>query len=341
MIRIDIRYPGLSTLAKRHYLFLNPKRKDGQFKAISLIKRIIAARSAAVLAHDAGMVAFWNYFLANDCENLKRVIIGRPNVLEQVIQEISVQFPALDFTRIVKGQFASSAIGNKVLDVFNYSAMYRSKKECHETYAKLNISSCPYCNEGVVKVDLYQAGVNKLNLIGHQLDHFFSQVLHPFLSLSFFNLIPVCSTCNTIYKMDTDFNINDYINPFDKSVNDEFEFFLENILPDTAQDIIVKYRQKITFPRTALDVFNIENRYNHIAVKKQLFNAYQTLRYHSNSVIESIENQFGIQMSLENDFNLTIKLQIFQASQEESEILINQYGKLKRDIFYSLRFNEN
>ena len=340
MIKIDDVYPTLDYLAKRYYFFLNKKKKDRNYRVGALINIIRQARATDVLNNNNELVDFWDYFLNNNYANLKRVIIGRPSVLEQIILEIEFQFPALSFSRLTpQNQLASSATGIKVLEVFDYTNLYRAKQYCHDTYAKLKISSCPYCNEGVAKVDLFQGRVNLREMLNHQLDHFFSQVRYPYLSLSFFNLIPSCYHCNSVLKGTTNLHTNTHINPYDNSVDDNFEFFIEDILPDNETDVKVDFRQKTMFPTSALNDFNIKWRYNHPTIKKEIYKSYSTLKFHSNKVIKSISEQYGINIPLENDFNQNIRRQLFHAPLNANEILFTQYAKLKRDIFHFLELN--
>lgn len=67
----------------------------------------------------------------------------------------------------------------------------------------LNIKSCPYCNEAytlTVRLDSRKSG-NAGNSIDEyaakfQFDHFFDKSHYPVLSVSLYNLIPSCATCN-------------------------------------------------------------------------------------------------------------------------------------------------
>ena len=54
----------------------------------------------------------------------------------------------------------------------------------------MGISVCPYCNRNYI--------FSNENVITCQLDHFFSKEKYPILAVSFFNLIPCCSTCNRL-----------------------------------------------------------------------------------------------------------------------------------------------
>lgn len=66
---------------------------------------------------------------------------------------------------------------------------------------KVGISVCPYCNRNYI--------FSNENVITCQLDHFFSKEKYPILAVSFFNLIPCCSTCNRL-KGTNDFDFYPY-----------------------------------------------------------------------------------------------------------------------------------
>ena len=58
---------------------------------------------------------------------------------------------------------------------------------------RLNLRICPYCGRQFV----YSVEENGAT-VKPQIDHFLPKRKYPFLALSFFNLIPVCNTCNMI-----------------------------------------------------------------------------------------------------------------------------------------------
>lgn len=55
---------------------------------------------------------------------------------------------------------------------------------------ELSLNVCPYCNRNYINP--------RGNSQGGQTDHFFSRNHYPILSISLYNLIPSCSTCNLI-----------------------------------------------------------------------------------------------------------------------------------------------
>ncbi len=337
MIKIDDIYPHLDFLAKRHYIFLNEKVKAGGYRAGAMISRLKQAK-----IDDAGnplLVSFWEYFLRDNNKNLKKILIGRPGILQEVIADITARFPGIAFSQIVTGRLQASIEGKRVQEIFDYSGLYRSKQYCHDVYAKLEISSCPYCNEGTAKVDCYDDGDDLLNVLNHQLDHFFCQVRYPYLSLSFFNLIPACNVCNSGYKGTSDFTTTTHINPYDKSVDEHFEFYLTDKAIFKEVEVNIDYQSRIAFPNSALDDFDIKTRYNHPTVKKQIFRSYNALDTHSAKINREIRETYGIEMPLEDRLRSEERMLIFQAPSESRDILFQQYGKLKRDLFLDLELN--
>lgn len=79
----------------------------------------------------------------------------------------------------------------------------------------LGIRTCPYCNKEYI-------GNRGREVMGATLDHFFSRSEYPFFSVSLYNLIPSCNTCNTV-KNDKD--SENLISPFEEiNVDDCIEF---------------------------------------------------------------------------------------------------------------------
>lgn len=85
-----------------------------------------------------------------------------------------------------------------------------------ELVKKLELSTCPYCNR------------NFINSIGDkspaQFDHFYNKSQYPIFALSFYNLIPCCSTCNQ-WKGIAQFNISPYDKRYTTDKLIKFSYF--------------------------------------------------------------------------------------------------------------------
>lgn len=62
-----------------------------------------------------------------------------------------------------------------------------------EIYRELGIKACPYCNSQLAIVAKENGGKLRAKF---QVDHIIDKAKNPFLSISFFNFIPVCASCN-------------------------------------------------------------------------------------------------------------------------------------------------
>ena len=79
---------------------------------------------------------------------------------------------------------------------------------------QLNINCCPYCN---AQYTFTITGIGNIKLIRPQLDHFLPKSEHPFLALSFFNLIPCCSNCNSSLKGGATISHETHFSPYSKN----------------------------------------------------------------------------------------------------------------------------
>lgn len=83
-------------------------------------------------------------------------------------------------------------------DAFGYKDPFGSKDNtvwnAFDFYKWMNIEVCPYCNSEPIGV----GEDSDLDIVVRdQIEHFFPESRYPFLSITLFNMIPVCITCNT------------------------------------------------------------------------------------------------------------------------------------------------
>ena len=64
-------------------------------------------------------------------------------------------------------------------------------------FDELHLKVCPYCNSEII--GKLKDSNGKYNY-KTPMDHFFPESKYPVLSCSFFNIIPACTTCNTLKK---------------------------------------------------------------------------------------------------------------------------------------------
>jgi len=86
---------------------------------------------------------------------------------------------------------------------------------------KLDLGVCPYCNRNYIT---HLQGRRKKRVIGPTFDHFFDKATNPYLALSFYNLIPSCSVCNSNLKNQKEFYLDRHLHPYINDANDDFSF---------------------------------------------------------------------------------------------------------------------
>lgn len=158
----------------------------------------------------------------------KKIILAKPKELKKLAVNTNKR----------KKVFGTSYYSYLSQDKFKLGTKYYRGSDILKS---LEIQVCPYCNRNFI----YNLSGKRVN---YQLDHFYSQTHYPFLSLSFYNLVPSCPTCNgLLQKKDKDVKVNPYDDtfPFDK-----IRFKLIILKPDFYYNID---GFKIEFDLSALD----------------------------------------------------------------------------------------
>lgn len=321
----------LDGLAKEHYYNLSqPQNLDGSYHASqSLIGRIQTQLLKDITFPKK--VLFWEYFLENHYSNLERVIIGRPDELNKVINEIEELVGDSLLSENVNYNTANlTRFGTIVKKVFNYET-YRSTENPSIYFKAYEINFCPYCNkEEVMNLETLNGveGEEEINKL-YQLDHFYPRVRYPYLSLSFFNLIPGCYNCNAVLKKEKDFNIDTHFNPFHKSFNEFFVFNIDVTVPIAKSEI--KVNSVIPHSDMVIRDFKILERYNQGTTQEDIFKMIKLFKYNSTKIQKSKLTQLiGLCSSL------LISKQNLLDSQgipiDNKDINKKRLGKLKRDV---------
>jgi hypothetical protein len=185
-------------------------------------------------------------------ENLNDILIGRPDRLNELKEEI-VEFEEtapkmwFDFFWL---RFLKTP---KLLSIFDYSDFSGQYKiiewGAYKFTRLLDVNTCLYCNRSyiftiVVEPDGYNLSstdeYHRAKRARPQLDHFYSQNQHPYFALSIYNLIPCCSICNTSFKNTEEFTIESHINPFHESFHDFLRFTVRFKKSAELDDLLTK-----------------------------------------------------------------------------------------------------
>lgn len=220
------------------------------------------------------------------------------------------------------------------------------KWSAYDLCEKLNVNVCPYCNRIYTFTvrKIADATSNKKNeikdIVRPQLDHYFPQSKYPIFALSFYNLIPSCSICNSSIKGSKDLSLNNNLHPYLDSLDENYIFDYKilnsgiwNGDKDSIKVIVSnKIGDKHEKSENNLDFFKIEDIYSiHNDVVTNL--VYKRVKY-TDSRLEEIEEMFKL-----NGKTIISKEELFDDifhKPKENEIIDTSLGKLYRDIIEQL-----
>jgi len=198
----------------------------------------------------------------------------------------------------------------------------------------LNVKTCLYCNRNFVINFKKKKNIHTTA----QLDHFFNKKDYPYLSISLYNLIPCCSTCN-LRKLDKQADIfHPYTDDFDKAA---------------------KFTLKITSPNFYYSIkgFNIslipkENITNETKIKinnhKKIFNLESLYNEHKDIILELIQKKYMYDESYLDEITRKYEGTLFKNKEDlmrlissgyicEDEINKRPLSKLIKDISEQLK----
>lgn len=207
-----------------------------------------------------------NCFIENYQTDLKTIVISKPFELRNYIN-----------------QFSKNSIpfiyGELFQDIYKtYQKSYSAK-----LINELNVSVCPYCNRNYI-FKFHDTNKPKLRTLA-ELDHFYCKSKYPFLAVSFFNLIPACSTCNSKFKGDIDFNQKKHIHPYEESFDQNASFHL-NINEYDFDHVSESFSIKLT-PNSNID----DNTKDRVESSIKTFKLNDLYEKHKDIVLEIIQKK--------------------------------------------------
>lgn len=186
-------------------------------------------------------------------------LLGAPHELESIIR----RYKRKGWQKFIYRDGATTEFGNKILQAFGYEDRFRSVQAKGLWLAStLNIKVCPYCNAQytlVVKKDEGYLGK-------FQFDHFFPQDKYPYLSLSLYNLIPSCASCNH-KKRSREVTLKKHFHPYhnDIAAHSKFkikypakpsELSINKVLAMNLEDIEIRFVPRDAASKNLVDDHN-------------------------------------------------------------------------------------
>lgn len=160
-------------------------------------------------------------------DNLNQIIVGDPVQLQNKITYFDKQgWHKSIFSLGRRGTVRLTQFGDAILRAFGYDSAFRTVRHKGIWLAEqLNLKTCPYCN---AQYTLTIRRPDKKVAARFQFDHFFSKRRYPYLSLSLYNLIPSCASCN-LNKGSRDFRLDSHYHPYHSSMDAKSIFKFKNI----------------------------------------------------------------------------------------------------------------
>ena len=254
--------------------------------------------------------------------NLKKILIGRPQVLMDIDKELQNKYPGF----YKNGLIADSKLHKELNKIFNYRSFSKDRDFAYNFTAKSGVNVCPYCNfEFTFTVKLK----NGETVMRPELDHFFPESKYPLFALSFCNLIPSGHLCNCIIKNDKEMHIDTHVHPYIEEKGNDFRFISYMAVENDELKLKLKAKAESgSKAENSINFFRLNDLYqSHISVTEKvndIFSAYPP---------EKLEEEVRLLKEMGHDVTKEELLEIlyreFIVESPDEEML----GKLRQDMF--------
>lgn len=289
-------------------------------------------------------------------QNVKKILISKPSELvnfhDALIPLLFIGSSIPVYNNYVKAkskpkkqrsQADTALIGSykvhieEIKKVFDYNTFISGHKITSYWLANvLNRNTCTYCNRlytiTIDKKDKKTKRHNDKNRITRpEFDHWYSKSKYPILALSFHNLIPSCSVCNSSIKGASEFELTTHNHPYiDKTHCDfEFSFRLRNVHESNVK-INVKSGSKAETTLNEFKIFEVYNGHSNLELRDLLELKFNYPEDHLETLFSETFKGFNIKP--EEAYRL-----VFGVEYEEDKFHKRPFSKFKKDIISELR----
>lgn len=252
-------------------------------------------------------------------DHIDNILIGNPSTLIAINNQIN---PFINFS-------ADLRLG--VEYVFNYDLFIKKAKKRYDAYnlaESLDINTCPYCNRNYTNTVIRSNGEK---LTRPQFDHYIDKGTNPLLAISFFNLIPSCSICNSSIKGTAKFDLDNYLHPYiDNNIEDiRFTYKYSN-QTKTGLKVQVETPDQSKSKNT-VEAFAIEQIYN--SHTSELLDLIKTRQYFSDKYLSILRSNLLKDVIVSRDDLYRI---VFGTEYDSINFVNRPFSKFKNDILKEL-----
>lgn len=247
--------------------------------------------------------------------DLSKLIGGNPKEIYELDKSVKND---------IEGKFANSEL-LKLKTIFNYEWFIDKQNNKYNAYdlcEGLRIETCVYCNRLYTSTVFDDKKGNKI--IRPTLDHWFSQEEYPILALSFYNLIPSCSPCNTSVKHTAKFKLEEHIHPYVNKGIEKLYTLKCNYNSKLNKFKIVIDTKDISTLKTLTDM-QIGEIYSHH--QSELRDLDFLKRKYSKAYLQSLKNTLGKNLSVKDVYRLLLWVEYDDGNFHKLPM-----SKLKKDI---------
>lgn len=313
---IDIKLPNIIEARDNHYLFMRyiiKKKLNG-----NAFSESAPAPITNKINKVTGIESTISDFLNNE-DNLRKVLIGTPDELDTI-----------------KDKFTSIGLKKSLKKLINYNswiktdnkASYRHYNAYHLA-EKLDIPTCIYCNRIYTKTVINDSGKK---VTRPTFDHWFPKSKYPLLALSFYNLIPSCSVCNSGVKGSTAFELSTHFHPYYKSPDKELKYtFSYNHKDYDEFSFKIITDDKDDFSERSIKAFELEDIFK--AHEDEIEDLRKIKDAYSEDYIEMLENKIlgGVTLDRDEIYRLAFGVHFQEAKFDRRPL-----SKMKKDILIEL-----
>lgn len=259
-------------------------------------------------------------------DNIEKLLISEPKELyelnKDLMKEITGYYP--DDPVEYKGNDKVK----KLQEIFNYNTLISGNKDNSYRIAEIKgRNTCTYCNRQYT-ITLKEDGEF---ITRPQFDHWFPKSVFPLLALSFYNLIPSCSICNSSAKGEQIFSFKEFIHPYKRSSPEtDFRF---SYLPDGKGGWKIDLYNLKGVEKDTFEVFKLRDIYNY-HYKLEAKDLLDLAIKNNGTYIEWLLNDMKekeIAPSYEEAYRL-----LFGTEYDIKKVLDRPFSKLKRDLLIAI-----
>lgn len=264
---------------------------------------------------------------------LRQIILAKNDVLKEIVEKLDSRIKKLPDKK-------RTELTTKIENLFKYTNKFQGKVLTPFFTNNFNFKTCFYCNKDFI----INFEKEKKELVStFQLDHFYDKGTYRYLALSFYNLIPSCTTCNSS-KVKGSKNIYEYDSKVGKFENetcippntDSFHFDkkvkFKLHLSHKCKDLNIKSKDDIDIPLKErysndydkyIEVFKLNERYQ--AHKDIVFDMIKNAELYPESRLKELQDLTGIPYQ-------EIKKDIFKLIDDDADLSKEPFSKLRKDM---------